>query len=123
MADAKKCDRCGEFYIQKDNKFKIDDEFPVELHLTSRSGWNIKEYDLCDKCWEELMDFLDNCSDTVINRVKKEYEDSEVIMSEYLRSCPYNLTVEEKRYLINWAGEEDFVEVLDNGKIVVRELL
>lgn len=123
MANAKKCDRCGKFYIQNDNKFEIDGEVPTNLNIFGRSGWNIKEYDLCDKCWEELMDFLDNCSDTVINRVKKEYEASEVIMSEYLKSCPYNLTVEEKRYLINWAGVDDFIEVLDNGKIVVRDLL
>ena len=123
MANAKKCDRCGEFYISGEIMFRIDDEFPAELYITGRSGLNIKNYDLCDKCWKEFMDFLDNCSDTVINRVKKEYETSEVTMSEYLRSCSYYLTVKEKRYLINWAGEEDFVEVLDNGKIVVRDLL
>lgn len=46
----------------------------------------------------------------IVKSVKEDYiENSDVVMSEYLRSCDLDLTIEEKRYLLEWAGEDDVV--------------
>lgn len=51
MADAKKCDRCGEFYVAKN--------FRQKLTVRVNSGSNTwYELDLCDKCHKELQAFL-----------------------------------------------------------------
>lgn len=48
------------------------------------------------------------------------YANSNVVMSEYLRNCGISLTAEEKRRLLEYAGEEDYVVVLDTGEIVPK---
>lgn len=50
--DAKKCDRCGSFYTLKNDGrvFTIHKRiFPSNLTL-----------DLCPKCYEDLIDFIEN---------------------------------------------------------------
>lgn len=55
-----------------------------------------------------------------VEKYKKEYMKSDVVMSEFLRS--YNdLTVDEKRELLHWAGEDDLMEVTDDGDVVVKK--
>lgn len=53
MADAKKCDRCGEFF---------DKTGMTEMaELNMRNGYSIsRRYDLCDRCAEDLMKFMRN---------------------------------------------------------------
>lgn len=60
--DAKKCDRCGQFYI-KNKKFKHS-SIGENVYI---SGVNIignddeaiiESYDLCDKCLKKLMKLL-----------------------------------------------------------------
>ena len=41
-------------------------------------------------------------------------------MSEFLRSYKGLLTVSEQRYLLEWSGDDEFMEVLDNGEIVEK---
>ena len=52
-----------------------------------------------------------------VEKYKKEYIRSDVEMSEFLRSCD-DLTVDEKRELLHWAGEDDLMEVTDDAKVV-----
>lgn len=56
-----------------------------------------------------------------ISKIKEDYRKSDVVMSEYLRTYDGDLTVVEKRFLLNWAGEDDLMMVTDDGEIVVKE--
>lgn len=55
-----------------------------------------------------------------VEKYKKEYMKSDVVMSEFLRSCD-DLTVDEKREMLHWAGEDDLMEVTDDGDVVVKK--
>ena len=60
MADAKKCDRCGKYYMDGEKRYTVD-SFPVGcIKLMSVSEDCIDYYDLCDDCVKKLMVFLDN---------------------------------------------------------------
>lgn len=48
MADAKKCDRCGMYY---------PDEYRYGYKILLP---NEDELDLCDKCYEQLVTFINN---------------------------------------------------------------
>lgn len=48
---AKKCDRCGEFYL-----FENDHS----IYLISNNGLDAKNIDLCPDCYEELNRYLTN---------------------------------------------------------------
>ena len=58
MAEAKKCDRCGEFYDLHVDKMKFNG-----LKLTRETKLNppitVRSYDLCLSCTVELNDWLD----------------------------------------------------------------
>ena len=55
MAAAKKCDRCGKFYELN----LLEDEKTVRgAVLQDRRGYTITEYDLCDECRDQLLEFL-----------------------------------------------------------------
>ena len=55
-----------------------------------------------------------------VEKYKKEYIRSDVVMSEFLRSCD-DLTVDEKRELLHWAGEDDLMEVTDDANVVEKQ--
>ena len=55
MSNALKCDRCGKFYVLD----LLEDEKTVRgAVLQDRRGYTITEYDLCDECRDQLLDFL-----------------------------------------------------------------
>lgn len=58
--------------------------------------------------------------DYIIEAAKADYHNSDVAMSEYLRKCDLDLTVEEERYLLTWAGDDEFMAIADNGEIVEK---
>lgn len=57
MSDAKKCDRCGEFYTL-DISDKRDNI--AAIRVLDKYGRNAQSYDLCQKCRKELMEWLEN---------------------------------------------------------------
>lgn len=59
----------------------------------------------------------------VIIQAEKDYYDSPVVMSEFLRTYDVDLTVAEKRYLLDWDGEEEYMVVTDEGVIVNRNYI
>lgn len=48
---AKKCDRCGEFYLFENDR---------SIYLISNNGLDAKNIDLCPDCYEELNRYLTN---------------------------------------------------------------
>lgn len=63
MADAKKCDRCGEFYVERVidcKKIGGDHIRPLNGTLRVYEGFSNSGfyYDLCPACFDTLMDFL-----------------------------------------------------------------
>lgn len=120
MADAKKCDRCGNFYIEKDKQSEINGLRVGYIKLYRSNGDYIKKYDLCDDCVTALLEFMKKRKS--LEEITRDYiVSSNVVMSEYLRTCGHLLTVEDKRELLKIAGEDDLMEVLDNGEIVERQ--
>lgn len=60
-------------------------------------------------------------SDEIIfNYLLKEYINSDVVMSEFLRNYP-DVPVKIKRKLLKWSADDEFMEILDNGEIVRKE--
>lgn len=63
--DAKKCDRCGSFFIRKelktDNAVYIFGKKVFRVTLTSRDSVcdNIYDVDLCPKCMNDLKAFME----------------------------------------------------------------
>lgn len=56
---AKKCDRCGEFYI-------LESDCSVSFINKTISGFS-KTMDLCPDCYEELIRYLTNSNSIVCN--------------------------------------------------------
>lgn len=56
MADAKKCDRCGNYYDE--NNCKIDGCILKNIRYISVDGYIILEFDLCDDCFKKLKKFM-----------------------------------------------------------------
>lgn len=61
MANAKKCDRCGAYYMG--NFFPLKDEFDNEcnaakIKLIGDNRGVIEEYDLCNHCVAEFIHFM-----------------------------------------------------------------
>lgn len=68
MANARQCDRCGDYY--KRNYYKSeslmtyrakedDGDFLKDIVINTEKG-SIKDYDLCDNCFKMLGYFLSN---------------------------------------------------------------
>lgn len=60
MANAKRCDRCGKFYMNDDSRFKSRGIYVDYISLISKNGSVIDKYDLCNNCLEHLVKWLDN---------------------------------------------------------------
>lgn len=61
MADAKKCDRCGTFYMR--NNVAVYDEhgnlcYAARIKLIGSNGGLVRTIDLCDECHEKMSEFL-----------------------------------------------------------------
>lgn len=55
MSKALKCDRCGKFY---ELNLLEDEKIVRGTVLQDRCGYAIREYDLCDECRDQLLEFL-----------------------------------------------------------------
>ena len=64
MANAKKCDRCGAFYTNKEKIFGINGRIPATFEILDRNGWIIGKYDLCEQCMKDLWHWLCNEQET-----------------------------------------------------------
>ena len=63
MANAKRCDRCGKFYSEKDKEFKInknDKHIPSWIEIINTNDMAICAYDLCEQCMKDLYRWLCN---------------------------------------------------------------
>ena len=61
MANAKKCDRCGKYYMDGEKTAHDADGYYIGgITTLSIKGNSITKYDLCDNCIKKLMIFLDN---------------------------------------------------------------
>lgn len=61
MADAKKCDRCGEFYMRNSIEVRDKDNcicYAARIKLIGSNGGLVRTIDLCDECHEKMSDFL-----------------------------------------------------------------
>lgn len=70
MADTKKCDRCGGFYIEDEKNFRFDGYVVSRMNLHCGNGTNIVSYDLCDECLEKMSRFLNGEELTIITKDK-----------------------------------------------------
>lgn len=60
MANAKKCDRCGKFYVEN-TRFPVDqhgDYYIGGVMTMTTSGFHYKNYDLCDDCLKDFNEFI-----------------------------------------------------------------
>ena len=114
------CDRCGKV-IGPHNILGINGRVMdvATTQCLKRYGLITTNYDLCENCYEELNIFMKG-EDLLLTRLKCTYKSSDVVMSEFLRSYKGLLTVSEQRYLLEWSGDDEFMEVLDNGEIVEK---
>lgn len=53
MANAKRCDRCGGFYVDSEKKFEWATYTVDRINIMTMSGGVIGSYDLCDECLEK----------------------------------------------------------------------
>ena len=58
MSNAKRCDRCGKFYVVGEKSFRIRNSKVGALKVLDVNGYYIIEMDLCDECVEKLDRFL-----------------------------------------------------------------
>ena len=58
MADAKRCDRCGKYYVQGEKKYKIRDKRITRVIARSFYDNDIVGWDLCDDCVEAFDEFM-----------------------------------------------------------------
>lgn len=63
MADAKRCDRCRNFYMTDD--IEMYGITRIKRSIFTGVGETVKTYDLCPKCSEKFKIFMDNISDKV----------------------------------------------------------
>lgn len=64
MANAKKCDICGDYYDVPQPKF-LNDEMTNTSFITfarvdpnNPSLHDRSQFDTCEKCWREIMDYI-----------------------------------------------------------------
>ena len=58
MADAKRCDRCRNFYMTDD--IEMYGIKRIIMSVSTSIGENTKTYDLCPECAKKLKDFMNN---------------------------------------------------------------
>lgn len=63
MADAKKCDRCGGFYIENESihsKGRVNGGVIGGIYTVTINDDRDEYFDLCDPCLKKLFKFLNN---------------------------------------------------------------
>lgn len=60
MADAKKCDRCGKYYTEREQRYVVNGFYVGCVEILSINGNCIDKYDLCDDCIKKLMRYLNH---------------------------------------------------------------
>ena len=62
MADAKRCDRCGQFYIYSSETHGCKFYSAVENRerLITSIGNNYTDFDICPECWAKFREFMEN---------------------------------------------------------------
>lgn len=100
----------------------IHDKRPICSHCGTKFEKDVLEYTRCPKCGAYMLTMEEGIRDYIIEAVKEDYHNADVIMSAYLRTCDLDLSVEEKRYLLAWAGDDEFMTVTDDGEIVDKEI-
>lgn len=70
MANAKRCDRCGGFYINNEKKFRHNGYVVDCVELESLERDFLARYDLCDECLEKLSRFLNGEELTIVTKDK-----------------------------------------------------
>jgi hypothetical protein len=73
MSDAKKCDRCGDFFVMAPTvQFGTISSNTIKINKNGcRSSARIGKFDLCRRCDEAFTNFMSNIS----NEVKENAED------------------------------------------------
>lgn len=68
MADAKRCERCGNYYVDEEKEFRVNKKKIGYMRLCTPEGNYVvdKKYDLCDQCSKDLWSWLCNDSDVVL---------------------------------------------------------
>lgn len=83
--------------------------------------WNehSKWIKISDKTRQTVITILDKIATKLdqLDSIKEEYRKSDLTMSEFLRSFD-GLTVSQKKELLNWSGDDEYVTVTDTGEIV-----
>lgn len=72
MANAKRCDRCGTYYMIKEKKASIKKKLLGRIELDDVYDFIIDAYDLCDKCSEDLIRWLNEEAQIVSLEEKKD---------------------------------------------------
>lgn len=113
MAEAKKCDRCGEFYTMGrwyDEVKEVDRGGYLRVFRSIRSDYDTraKTYDLCPACENELMRFMSN---------ENRYDDLLARAKESLKYAMEHLTPNStnKRCFIDIAGKHFALERMKAG--------
>lgn len=99
MSDAKRCDRCGEFYTLDISDKKDDVAGIALLDKYGRSG---EKLDLCQKCRKELMEWL-----------KPEKKDF-AVKKEMMDDGKYKITTENKVIIADYPlTNMDCIQIFD----------
>ena len=64
---------------------------------------------------------IGNIREDVLKRCRREYFDSGMVMTEYLMNYGKDLTVDEKKWLLDWGGENTLFKVNKKGEIVKKK--
>ena len=59
MANAKRCDVCGRFYVNEDKNFSVNGYKAAVIAILSVNENNLKKYDVCDECAKDVFDLLE----------------------------------------------------------------
>ena len=118
MANAKRCDRCGGFYIPR-----VDGVEMNQISIYSSKSRLSFYWDLCEKCMEELVRFINNGTDdnkNLIDSLKRGWEEQSLQMKFVIRYFDNYLTIQDKRELLAFSGDDKRLEVLETGEIVEK---
>lgn len=58
MADAKRCDRCGKYYVEEEKKYQVDGNILASIKFICSKNCMFGRFDLCDDCAEKLDRFM-----------------------------------------------------------------
>lgn len=123
MSDAKKCDRCGKYYIRnKNTSLRYEDETVDYIKLDSAYRNIIGRcFDLCNDCVTELFEFLHISNEPVIREDRVQnyvalYKGNQLMVDEFLNRI-YDLNTDEKAEFLKRCHEETNYGVNSTGGV------